>query len=474
MQLKKVLIISAPIIILGVPFAILGAFYLCFLTKIYPNTFVTNTINVSAQTVKQAEEKIKQALENKNTITLSFPKGNTVIKETVSFENINLAYQADKTAQKAFRESRINLSSRFKKKKNILTEFTLDYDLLLEKLIILGSQIHTDEIPAQISFDPDTNQVEINQGKVGKEIDLQASEEIVIESIRQGQTDQATELAVSDIGQILSEQNLADLKTRANKLINKTITLTNDHSNFVIQQEQLINFVGITQTWDGEKIKQYVDTLATSIDKPAKDALLRFEDGKVITFQPDEPGFELDQEAAIQAIRDSLNTLTTTNQTSIVKEIEISQVNPKVKTSETNKLGIKTLIGKGESWFPHSILSRIHNVDLSSSKLGGILIEPGETFSLDIALGEVSKATGYEAAYIIQDGRTVLGAGGGVCQISTTMFRAALNSGLPIVERHPHAYRVSYYEEGSKPGFVVVTSPSDKNYRQEIKIDTIL
>jgi len=453
MQLKKILFISAPIIIFGIPLAVLGAFYLCFLNKIYPNTFIANQINVSGLTVDGAAEKLKQALKDKNQLILSFPKGNTTIEETVFFEEIGLSFQIDKTAQKAFRESRINLSSRFKKKKNIPLEFSLDYDLLLEKLILLGSQIHTPEIPTQISFNPDTNQVEINQGRVGKEINLQASEEIIVEAIRQGQTDQPIELAISDVGQILPEQDLADLKTRADKLVGKTITLTNDHSNFVIQQEQLINFIGINQPWDREKIKQYVGTLAISIDKPAKDALLRFENGKVVAFQPDEPGFELNQEQAVRAIIDGLNAITTTNQTAIVREIEISQVEPKVKTSETNRLGIKTLIGKGESWFPHSIASRIHNVDLASSKLDGILIEPGETFSLEAALGEVSKATGYEAAYIIQNGRTILGAGGGVCQVSTTMFRAALNSGLPIIERHPHAYRVSYYEEGSKPGF---------------------
>ena len=119
MQLKRILVISTPVIILGIPLAVIGAFYLSFLNKIYPNTFVVNQIDVSARTIEQAEETLKQALADKNTLVFSFPKGNTAAKETISFEDINLTYQTDKTAEKALRESRINLSNRFKQKKNI-------------------------------------------------------------------------------------------------------------------------------------------------------------------------------------------------------------------------------------------------------------------------------------------------------------------------------------------------------------------
>ncbi|MBI5619631.1 VanW family protein, partial [Candidatus Gottesmanbacteria bacterium] len=69
------------------------------------------------------------------------------------------------------------------------------------------------------------------------------------------------------------------------------------------------------------------------------------------------------------------------------------------------------------------------------------------------AVGDISAATGYQSAYIIKEGKTVLGDGGGVCQVSTTLFRAALDAGLTIIERRAHAYRVHYYEEGGyKPG----------------------
>jgi vancomycin resistance protein YoaR len=89
---------------------------------------------------------------------------------------------------------------------------------------------------------------------------------------------------------------------------------------------------------------------------------------------------------------------------------------------------------------------------LASSRFKGVLLAPGEVFSFNKVLGDVSTLTGYRQAYIIKEGRTVLGDGGGVCQVSSTLFRAALNVGLPIVERKAHSYRVSYYEQNSPVG----------------------
>ena len=92
-------------------------------------------------------------------------------------------------------------------------------------------------------------------------------------------------------------------------------------------------------------------------------------------------------------------------------------------------------------------------MSLASERANGVLVPPNGIFSLNASIGEISGRTGYNSALIISGGRTVLGEGGGVCQTSTTVFRAALNAGLPIVMRYPHAYRVHYYEEDSKPGF---------------------
>jgi vancomycin resistance protein YoaR len=119
------------------------------------------------------------------------------------------------------------------------------------------------------------------------------------------------------------------------------------------------------------------------------------------------------------------------------------------------------LIGQGVSHFAGSIENRKFNVGLAASRINGVLIPPGEEFSFVKTVGDISGASGYKQAYVIKSGRTVLDDGGGVCQVSTTIYRAALNTGLPITERTAHAYRVGYYEQGFPPGLdATIYSPS--------------
>ena len=189
------------------------------------------------------------------------------------------------------------------------------------------------------------------------------------------------------------------------------------------------------------------------INKDPVDALFNFQNGKVIAFRLSEEGKAVD----VDAIKKNLNSqfekvLSRQSSKKINIPIQVKILNPKITTDKANNLGVKELIGIGTSVFYHSIPNRIFNITLAAKRINGVLIAPNETFSFDKALGDVSSFTGYQQAYIIQNGKTVLGDGGGVCQVSTTFFRALLNSGLPITERYAHAYRVGYYELDSPPG----------------------
>lgn len=110
------------------------------------------------------------------------------------------------------------------------------------------------------------------------------------------------------------------------------------------------------------------------------------------------------------------------------------------------QLGIRELVHREISYYYGSSAERIHNIRVSSERFHGLLVAPGETFSMVQALGQVSLESGFAEALIIMGGRTIQGVGGGICQVSTTLFRAAFFTGFPIIERHPHAYRVRYYE----------------------------
>lgn len=205
--------------------------------------------------------------------------------------------------------------------------------------------------------------------------------------------------------------------------------------------------------YDKPQLEDFLKKLAEKVDIPPQEALFQFSGGKVTAFRPSTTGQTVDIEDAEKMVDSTLTLLSEgVIPASIKIDLVIKPVEPKVSTAKANNLGIKELVGRGISRFSGSITNRIHNIQLAAGRLNGILVAPGEEFSFNKTLGDVSKFTGYKEAYIIKDGRTILGDGGGVCQVSTTFFRAILNAGLPILERHAHSYRVGYYEQDSPPG----------------------
>ncbi len=203
--------------------------------------------------------------------------------------------------------------------------------------------------------------------------------------------------------------------------------------------------------YDDSPVKETIALLEDSYNRPAKNALFKFENNRVVEFQKEEPGNRLLTAQYLNDIHDSIDLLKY-NQKNYTVSVKEELIKPEITLAESNEHGIEELIGEGVSNYTHSIPGRIHNVILGASKFNGVLIPKNKIISFNETIGDISARTGYQPAYIIKEGKTVLGDGGGVCQISTTLFRAALNSGLPILERHAHAYRVSYYENDSKPG----------------------
>lgn len=212
--------------------------------------------------------------------------------------------------------------------------------------------------------------------------------------------------------------------------------------------------------YDKESVKQVLAVLEDNYNRPAKNALFKFENGKVINFASEVKGIELNRDEFLSRFAVAVFEIKSkpVNKKVILKKRVIE---PEITLAEANDLGIEEFIGEGKSDYTHSIPERVHNVILATSKFNGVLIPKNKILSFNETVGDISSLTGYQPAYIIKEGKTVLGDGGGVCQVSTTLFRAALNSGLPIIERHPHAYRVGYYENDAKPGLdATVFAPS--------------
>ena len=132
-------------------------------------------------------------------------------------------------------------------------------------------------------------------------------------------------------------------------------------------------------------------------------------------------------------------------------KIDIPVVAMPASRSDAGNTGISDLVATGESFFMQSPSYRIHNIETGSMLLNGSLIKPDEEFSFNDFLGPVTYKRGFVDGLVIIEDRTEQAIGGGICQVSTTLFRAAFWAGTPILERHKHIYRVRYYEQGNFP-----------------------
>lgn len=209
---------------------------------------------------------------------------------------------------------------------------------------------------------------------------------------------------------------------------------------------------------DQEEIKSYLEDLARRTDSEASDAKFKVENGKVSTFAPEQKGSKLDLEASLKLIADFFQN---DNSEKITKTFELPYKTsaPLITTGEANNMGITTLIGEGKSNFKGSPRNRIHNINAALKRFDGVLIKPGEEFSFVSTLGEVDEDHGYLPELVIKRGKTEPEFGGGICQVSTTVFRAAIYSGLEITARRNHAYPVSYYNPQGMDSTIYIPKP---------------
>ena len=252
--------------------------------------------------------------------------------------------------------------------------------------------------------------------------------------------------------EVVSTKENLDMVSQAIEALNKwgdrKLILKQVNFETSLGKNELVSLFGLTkEVIDGDQFGNLMARIQQQIETEPRDAVLQFEGNEIKEFKPEVIGLVID----VPAFKEKLARVLVAADSEIL-EVPVIMSYPKIKAGDINNLGIKELIGEGKSSFSHSIPGRVFNVNLASTRINSTVVPPGETFSFNSAVGDISRASGYQSAYIISGGRTVLGDGGGVCQVSTTVFRAALNAGLPIVERKAHAYRVSYYEQDSKAG----------------------
>ena len=206
---------------------------------------------------------------------------------------------------------------------------------------------------------------------------------------------------------------------------------------------------------DQAAIKAYLEDLARKVNSDPVDAKFSITDGKVTTFTEEKIGITLDAEKSLQTLISAL----TSKELPAQITLNYDSKKPAINYGEVNNFGISALIGEGTSNFKGSPSNRIHNIKVATDRYNGLLIKPGEEFSFVKALGEVDGDHGYLPELVIKNNVTEPEFGGGICQVSSTAFRAAIYSGLKITARRNHAYPVSYYNPQGMDATVYVPNP---------------
>lgn len=192
-------------------------------------------------------------------------------------------------------------------------------------------------------------------------------------------------------------------------------------------------------SYNPKKIYAYLEKLSLQINEAPTEPKLTIINKRATEFIEPKNGTKLDIFESVQ------ETLIALQKNSKLVKLKTQNSIPKNSLSSLNSLGIKELIAKGESSFKGSPKNRKHNIKVGVEKMSGIILAPKEEFSFNKFLGPVEEDQGFLPELVIKKDGTVPELGGGLCQVSSTVFRSAVNAGLPIKERKNHAYAVQYY-----------------------------
>lgn len=451
-------------ILAGLPLAFGLAYFFAFKGRIYPYTWVCQT-SLTGKTATEAEKILEEEINRT-------PPGQIFF--THEGQNFPVAvtprYQAQETVARAVKNGRgqtlrqtlTSLYLLFRKGQLLPFSFSYDEEKLEKEITAIAAKLYEPAVNPEIKISQKLGlkTVTIEQGKNGEEVDQNSLKNTFLSELACPQQEVAIEIPIRTLSPKITAESAAITRERAENLLDKTIKLKLDDQTWTITDEEIINLISFKGGFNQDKIRDFTANFAKNVNSRPENALFQFENDRAFVFQPSKDGTELKEPEFAEELTRALDKVAQKKQSQEVA-IPVIRTKATIATEDVNSLGIKELLANGSSVYAGSITNRVHNLTLASLKLNGILIPPGEEFSFNKTIGETSTATGYKQAYIIKEGRTILGDGGGVCQVSTTLFRAVLNAGLPITERQAHAYRVSYYEQDIGPGFdATVFDPS--------------
>jgi len=334
---------------------------------------------------------------------------------------------------------------------------SFDQQVAADYLAGLAAQIDRPTVEAGLSLSG--LEVVARPGQVGRTLDVLATLDTLQVTFEQLH-DAQLELVVHEQPPLVLD--VSAQAALAGQILSQPLILTAEGSGpWLIEPQALAGMLrfdlgpagGYEVRLDPAGLAAFLEPLAPELERDPQNARFIFNDDtrQLDLLQAAVIGRTLDLGASIQTIQQA--TAAGQHEIPLVFLLEPPAVGSESTAAD---LGISEAVSVASTYFAGSSPERIRNIATASAAFHGLLIAPGETLSMAEVLGDISLDKGYAEALIIYGDRTIKGVGGGVCQVSTTLFRTALYGGFEILERHPHAYRVGYYEQGRGspgPGF---------------------
>lgn len=433
---------------------------LSYQNRIFPHTYIGG-VDFGGLTKDQAKERLSTLISQNADGKLSYQHKDKTYE--ISFTNLGLTYLQDKSVENllaigrngSLRKIFVELYRSIISRNQTVASFDLEKASLDEYLSSISGDINHPEKDASIEIRDQKPQV--TKAEIGQKFDLFINREIAKTAIGEFKVSNEIPFVISQIKPKIDEETAQAAISATNDLLNRKITLKTDKKDFEITPNDmagLLEFVArperkinltvkykLSPEISETKLAPTLNNIASQIDQEPKDAKFQVSSGKVTAFQLSQTGYQLDKAKASDQI---IKALMKGDQT-VTLPIKITE--PEISSTDPSESGIVEQIGEGTTSWRGSPQNRIHNLSLGAEKISGTLVKPGQEFSTLKTIGEIGPSTGFLPELVIKNVTQVEpDYGGGLCQVSTTLFRAILNSGLKITARTPHSFRVSYYE----------------------------
>jgi vancomycin resistance protein YoaR len=315
--------------------------------------------------------------------------------------------------------------------------------------------------------------LDILPAQVGQELDLATAERETSAAIVAGH--HATiELQTVELTPNVTADTLASAKDMATQLISAPVIFTYNDDAYPIEPQDLATALVIdrdgSSRLEADRIAERVDAIAAAVGSPPRNVMLGWDSGLYVV-EEDADGFELDRTSFGEALTSTARSASRT------APLVVQTVPAAARADNLSELGIEEHLAYGASAFTGSSQTRATNVVVSANNISYKLVAPGDTFSFNDLLGPISLDMGYVEGTIIQGDWAASDIGGGVCQVSTTVFRAAAKAGFQFEEWHPHSWRLGFYEiDGSPPGFdAAIYQPNyDGEWEKDLRFQNTL